>query len=146
MAEDNKNELPSVAEYSAPIDEQDRPEPLPEGEYVAEVTMAKRQLSKSSNKPTIELTLKVSKERYPHDYKGPEGGVSLRHWSNGDDTDQGRYNIKNLCVALGAPVPKRSFDVQSFLGRTATIRVTHEEFPAGSGTKNARVKDIKKVA
>lgn len=144
-ATDN-NVLPSVKEFSKPIDEQDRPKPLPEGDYVAEVVEATRKASPNTGKEYALIIFKVEKERYPHDFVGPEGGMKVRYMVMMEDDDQSRWNLKELFSALGAHLPKTRVDIQDLLGRTCVVTVKHEEYPAGSGRVNGSVKSVKKVA
>lgn len=142
MAE-TSNELPSITEYSQPIDEQKRPQPLPEGSYRATVTTAKKQLSKTSNRPMYVIGYKVSPADYPADFRGPEGGVEMLTYTSAEDNDQARWKLAQACEALNVPKPKRSFNILDFLGKDAFVKVVHEEF---NGEKNPKVKEVKRIA
>lgn len=147
MTEQVKSEeLDSVIEFSQPIDEQEAPKPLPRGEYVAEITKAVAKKSGKTGSNFAEILFKVSPDRYPHDYKGPEGGTTVRCMKMLSDNDWSRYELKKLYEAVGLKLPKTRIDLQDLLGREAVIEVAHREFPEGSDRFNAEVKSVKKVA
>lgn len=141
----NTNEISSIIDFSKPIDEQERPKPLPEGDYVAEIVSSKAALSKTLKK-YAQIEFNIDKGKYPHDYVGPEGGVKVRYMVMLEDDDQSRWSLKELFTAAGAHLPKTRVDVQDLLGRSCLITVKHGEFPAGSGRLQAEVKSVKKVA
>lgn len=140
------NVLPSVKEFSKPIDEQEAPKPLPEGEYVAEVIEATRKVSNNTGREYAEIIFKVEQSRYPHDFVGPEGGIKVRHMVMMEDTDWSRFELKKTFTALGAHLPKTRVDIQDLLGRSAIIAVKHAEYPKGSGRLKEEIKELKKVA
>lgn len=136
-----ENLLPSVQDFSAPIDEAEAPKPLPKGNYIGEVVLSQFQVSKSSGNPTLKVRFKIDAARYPHDFVGPQDGVTIDKYFGAADNDWNRYKLKELFDALGRQLPKTRVDAADLLGRTALIEVDHEEF---NGRMKETIKSVKK--
>jgi hypothetical protein len=139
MSQD-QNELGSVVEYSSSVAEQDKPEPLPEREYSAQIKSAKVKKSQRDTK-YYEVGFYVSPDSYPADYTegDPDGTTLFFRRLSAEDKPQARYRLKLFCEAIGAPMPGKSCNVDDWTGLTAGIKVEHEEF---EGEKRAQITQV----
>lgn len=145
-AENNQEELDTAFEFSQPIDEAEAPKPLPKGTYVAEITETKPGRSKDTGNKYVMLTLKIDESKYPHDFKGPQGGFNVRRVVMMTDDDKSRWQLRKLWEACGLSLPKTRIEAQDLLGKTVMVELDTRQFPEGSGIYQNEVKSIKKVA
>lgn len=121
---------PSVVEFSEDISTAEAPVPLPAGDYLAEIRGAERKIGSTSGKPYAAVTFFIPPEQYPADYtEGEPDGTTLSfNRTSLQDTPASRFRVKRFCEAIGAPMKGNSIDLNDWVGRTATVTVTHGEF------------------
>lgn len=127
------NELPSVMESDVDVDDAPPPEPLPKGEYPAEVNAAEVKVSQKGNS-YVDVTLFVAPEAYPADYEqGNPQGLNLHYRRldastnpvTGKLTPRAAYNIGKFMRTIGLR-GGRSIDVNEWVGQPCRVRIDHE--------------------
>jgi hypothetical protein len=140
------NELPSVVEFSQPIDEAEAPKALPEGDYVASVTGVTQKVSSNSGKNYAEVILTIDPANFPVDFEHDGQPQNVKYFISTEDTQWARFAMREAFEAFGAKPPKKTVDLTDLLGRSAIITTVHNEFPKGSGRVSSNVKTVKKAA
>lgn len=131
-------DIPSVIEYSEDISTAERPDPLPAGEYVAKIADAGVARGKESGKLYLFANFHIDRDAMPVDFV-ERAGPQLEHLTlvhrimGAADTPQGRWNAKNFCSAVGAPMSNRIDPKSDWVGLEAKVVVEHgkdlEGFP-----------------
>lgn len=118
----------SIIEYSEDISTAEAPEPLPVGDYPAEIRAAERKTSAKGN-PYGAVTFFIAPENYPADFtQGDPDGMSLAfNRVPVDDTPAARYRMRKFCEAIGAPTGSR-VDMNEWIGLTAVVSITHDTY------------------
>lgn len=134
----------SILTFSEDVSTQEPPSPLPAGDYPATIKSAEKKVSTSSGNEYIALMLMVSPDHYPADFTdgNADGEVLSYNRLVVEDTPRARYRIRKVCEAIGAKASKE-IDLAEWLGLTATITVTQDEY---EGEKRAQIKAIKGAA
>ncbi len=132
--------VPSIIEFSVDLNEQEAPDPLPVGEYPAEITKAEFKQSATSGNTYTAITFRVSPDAYPADFTdGDDDGISLTYNRLVvEDNPQSRWRIKRFLQAVGAKLG-RSFDPNDLIGLNGTIEIEHRDF---EGEKQASIKRV----
>ena len=116
-----------VFEYSESIDEAKAPEPLPEREYVGEVTEVRHGVSNLTGKQNITATIVVPVDQFPADYdpaNAPDGARLVFFSKDLDDSVSGRWNLRMLCTKLKLPMGNR-FRPDDLVGKKVRVDVGH---------------------
>lgn len=125
----------SIIEYSIDLNDQEKPPVLPVGDYPAEVTGVEKKYGKDSGRPYLNVKYSISADNQPADFVealGTNAPVTVFNMVFGcEDNPQSRYNMKQFCEALGAPMSNR-IDAKDFLGRTAKVTIKHGKDLAGN--------------
>lgn len=131
---------PAIIEYSVDLNEQEQPEPIPVGEYPAEVVAAINKVSQTSGNVYCDISFRIHPDAYPADYtEGDPDGTTLHYMRLVlEDKPQSRYRVKKFLQSIGAKVG-RSFDPNDLVGLTATVHVDHREF---EGEKQANISKV----
>ena len=133
-------ELPSIVEFSSDLSKAEAPEPLPVGEYEANITAAE---IKTSQKGTryAEIRWNVSPDQYPADYGdgNPNGSTLIYRRVSLEDIPQARWGTRQFIDAIGAPLGKK-VDVNEWVGMDAVVEVDHETY---EGVTRAIVKRVR---
>tara|TARA_R100000306_G_C4277056_1_gene93118 strand:+ start:142 stop:561 length:420 start_codon:yes stop_codon:yes gene_type:complete len=132
--------LPSIVEFSSDLSKAEAPEPLPVGEYEANITAAE---IKTSQKGTryAEIRWNVSPDQYPADYGdgSPNGATLIYRRVSLEDNPQARWGTRQFIDAIGAPLGKK-VDVNEWVGMDAVVEVDHETY---EGVTRATVKRVR---
>jgi hypothetical protein len=120
----------SIIEYSSDINEAEAPPPLPIGEYPATVEALDVRTSNTSGREYLAVTLRVSPDDFPPDFEAeayPEGVILNYNRLVLEDNSRARYNMKNWCKALGAPMGK-TVDPNEWIGMSCRVGITHRRW------------------
>lgn len=122
------SDAPSILSYAEDITDAPPPVPLPVGDYPAEIRGATIKTSQKGNR-YVDVQFFVAPEAYPADYTdGNENGEMLNYRRlTYEDTPRGRHRMDKFCKAIGAKTG-RDIDVNEWVGLSATIAITEEEF------------------
>lgn len=136
MADDN---IPSVIKFSEDLSNAEQPDPLPKGDYPAEIRGAERKTSGKGNEYAA-VTFYIAPESYPADYtEGNEDGTVLTYNRVMlTDTPQGRYRIRKFLEAVGGKLGKQ-LDLNDLIGLNASVTVDHEMY---EGENRANIKKV----
>ncbi len=131
----------SIIEFSQDISQQEAPVPLPEGDYTAEIRSAVRKVGNASGKAYAAIQFFISPEQYPADYTegDPDGQILTYGRMSLEDTPAARYKVKKTAEAVGAPKPTTKLDLGAWVGLTATVSVTHDEWEGESRAQIAKI-------
>lgn len=137
------DEQSSIIEFSEDISTTEKPNPLPVGEYRAEIREAQQKMSQKGNKYAA-ISLFVDTNQYPADYAdgNPDGTILGYNRLMLTDNKLGRYRIRQFFENLGLPAPTRSVDLNTLVGLGVKIRVEHREY---EGSPQADVKSVGKA-
>ena len=128
-------------EFTQDVAEQTAPEPLPVGDYPAEITAAEIKVSNNTGNSYLALTLSISPNDYPADFvEGDPDGTRLSY--NRlimEDTPRARYRLRQFCENIGAKVPQRSFDPSDLIGHAVMVTVTQDTY---EGEKRAQASKV----
>lgn len=127
--ESNEEDLMSIVEFSEDISSAEEPEPLPEGEYPAELTAAEVKTSATKGTRFAAITFTIKEEDYPADYDASmaPGGKKVRFITSLEDNPPARFRLRRFCEALGAPMSKR-IDITQWIGLAANVTIKHDEY------------------
>lgn len=134
----------TMLSYSQEIKDAEKPKPLPPGQYRGTVRAVEQKLS-GKGKKYIATQFHITPEQYPADFTNdgnPEGTTMTWGRVSGEDTPQGRYQVKKLFETLGAPLPGREVDLNQLLGREALLTIKHEPY---QGELNATIDKMEKA-
>jgi hypothetical protein len=134
-------ELPSIVEFSSDLSKAEAPEPLPVGEYEANITSTEIKTSQAKGTRYCEIRWNVSPDQYPADYGdgSPEGTNLIYRRVSLEDNPQARWFTKQFIDAIGAPLGKK-IDVNTWVGMDAVVEVDHETY---EGVNRAIVKRVR---
>ncbi len=127
MAED---ELGSIVEYSEDITNAEAPDPLPPGDYEAEVKGAEQRIGVNTGKKYAAVQFYIPVDQYPADYvveNNPDGVIITFRRVSLEDTARGRHQARRFCEAIGAPTGKR-LDLNEWVNLTARVGVQNEVY------------------
>ena len=103
---------------------------IPEGDYTIQVAKVEKTVAESSGKPTLKWEFQITDE-----------GKSGKLYYNTSLQPQALFNLKNLLLCLGVPVPngKLELDLDDLIDRECGATVSHEVY---DGKKKSRISDI----
>lgn len=118
----------SIIEYSEDISNAEAPEPLPVGDYPAEIRAAERKTSAKGN-PYGSVTFFIAPENYPADFQqgDPDGMSLVYNRVPVDDTPAARYRMRKFCEAIGAGTGTK-IDMNEWMGLTAIVSISHDTY------------------
>ena len=137
------SEEATIMDFSEDISTTEAPEPLPVGEYPAEIRAAEIKTSAKGNR-YCDVTFMISADEYPATYpaeNAPDGTVLHYGRLPFEDSPRARFTIRKFCEAIGAPMAKR-IDVGEWVGLSARVGVDHEEY---EGINRARINKVMPV-
>jgi hypothetical protein len=115
--------------YDTNVDEAKAPEPLPVGNYIAEITDIRPGTDNFSGQPNFQLRMVVDPSHYPADYS-PENapdGVTVVFFSPAVGNDRkGMWNMKVIAEKLRIPGTNR-FKREDFVGKQVNVELDHRE-------------------
>jgi len=119
----------TMMSYSQDIKDAEKPKPLPSGQYRGVVRSAECKMS-GKGKKYIAVVLNISPDQYPADFTdgNPDGTTMTWGRTSGEDTPQGRWQVKKLFSDFGAPMPGKEVDLNQLLSREVIIDVKHETY------------------
>lgn len=128
-AVEENEDLMSIIEFSEDISSAEEPDPLPEGEYPAEITAAEVKISQTKGTKYAQVQFRVQEDDYPADYpaENAPGGKTLRFMVGLEDNIAARARLRKFCEAVGAPMSKR-IAVTDWIGLAGTISVKHDTY------------------
>lgn len=139
----NMTDDTSILSFSEDITNAEAPEPLPIGDYTAEIREASGKLSSRGN-TYASVVFYIPIDQYPVDYDAAlaPDGVTLRYNRLViEDTPQGRFNVRRFCEAIQAPTSTQ-IDLNDWVGLTGRVTVDHEEY---EGVVRAVIKKVSLV-
>jgi hypothetical protein len=120
----------SILSFDMDISELEKPEVLPEGAYLANITKAERKVSTTSGNPYLALTFHIPPEAFPATYNvdyAPEGVYVVHRRTSLVMTHPNMYRLKVMCDKLGV-VAGKNLDLNDFIGRSVMLHVVHREW------------------
>lgn len=135
-----ENNNPSIFEFSTDLNNAEKPEPIPAGEYPATIHAASFKTSQTSGNTYLAVTFKIAPEDYPADYTEGEPEGELLSWNRVvmQDTARARYRAKTFLQSIGAPISAK-LDPNDLIGLSATIIVTHDKYEGEDRAQIAKV-------
>lgn len=133
----------SVIEFANDLNEQEAPEPLPIGEYPAEITGAAVKTSATSGNNYLAIQFKISPDHYPADFEtgNPDGETLTYNRLTVGTTPREQWRMKKFLEAVGAKLG-RTLDPNDLMGLTAMVGITHQDY---EGEKRAQISKISGV-
>lgn len=119
----------SIVEFSDDISTAEAPEPLPVGEYPAQITGAEVKISQRGTKYCA-VTFFINVDDYPADFpveNAPDGATIIYRRVGLEDNAQARFGLKKFCESIGAPMAT-SIDVNDWISLEASVEVDHDEW------------------
>lgn len=134
--------LPTVYEFDKSLADAEAPQPIPTGEYKATVKLVEPKISKSSNKPMMDVTYHISAEQYPADYtEGDPDGALLHNYVSLADTPRARFQLRKFCEMHGV-VPSSRLNLTDFMGTEVIVKIEHEDY---QGMPQARLTPVREA-
>jgi hypothetical protein len=130
----------SILEYGSDLAQAEPPVPLPPGPYPAEIIAASEKVSTNTGGKYLNIVFRIHSESYPADYtEGDPDGTEL-HYNRlqTDDTGRNRFRMRQFLERVGAPLSNR-VDLNSLIGLTATVEITHQEYEGEQRAQIARI-------
>lgn len=120
------NELDPIIQFTNDVADAPDPQPLPEGEYPAAIENAVFELGKTSRKPMISVTTRITD--FPADFVATEeqkNGIKVRYWATGilDDQNRPTHRMRKFLENLGLKTNVRQFDVTSLIGMEVITKI-----------------------
>lgn len=119
----------SIIEFSEDIGDAEAPDPIPVGDYPAQIVGAERKDSAQGNAYAA-VMFSISPDDFPPDFQaeGLEDGLKITYRRVPlEDNPLSRFRLKKFIEAIGAKPGKR-IDLSEWIGLTATINVAHETY------------------
>lgn len=126
----DQEELGSIVEYTEDLAEQEQPEPLPPGEYEAEIKGAEQKVGNMSGKRYAATTFHIPVDQYPPDYpveQNPDGVSIIYRMVSLEDNPKARWSAKRFIDAIGAKPGKR-IDLNDWVGLSAMVGIQHDDY------------------
>lgn len=123
------DDVMTIVEFSEDIAEAEAPEPLPEGDYTAEIMGAEVRISQTGKKYGA-ISFMISPDEYPADYpveNAPDGVLIVYRRVSLEDTPTARFMTRRFCEAIGAPMA-RQLDLSQWVSLSAKVHVTNSEW------------------
>jgi len=116
--------MTNLLHFAQSLAEAEKPQPLPPGEYTAEIRGAENKVSDRTGNDYISLTMHVSADEYPADYTDgdPDGTILSYNRLSPKATPRNRYALRQFIEAVGM-VPGTELDLNDLLGKAVTVRV-----------------------
>ena len=136
------SEMPSVVEFTEDVGEQEAPQPLPAGDYLAQIKAAEVRTSQRDTKYAA-VTFHISPEQYPADFTegDPDGETIVFRRVPLEDTARSRFMLRRFIESIGA-TPSKRVDVNEWVGLEAMVTVAHEEY---EGMPRATITKVSKA-
>ena len=134
------NSGPSILSFSEDISNAVAPAPLPPGAYPAEIIGAQKRVSQTSGNEYASIVFRINSSSYPADYTdgNPDGTELTYNRLLIEDTPNSRWRWRQFMERCGGPLG-RSVDLNSLLGLTATVEITHQEYEGEQRAQIARI-------
>ena len=123
------DEVMSIVEFSEDISKVEAPEPLPVGEYPAQITGAEVKVSQRGTKYAA-VSFFINVDDYPADFpveNAPDGVTIVYRRVGMENNPQARFGLKKFLESIGAPMSSR-IDVNDWVGLEASVEVDHSEW------------------
>lgn len=123
------DDVVTIIEFSEDIGEAEQPEPLPEGDYTAEIMAAEVKISGKGTRYGA-ITFMIPPEEYPADYpveNAQDGKLLVYRRLSLEDNQQARFMLRRFCEAVGAPMG-RQMDLQQMVTLRARVHIKHGEW------------------
>lgn len=114
-------------EYDSSVGDAAPPEPLPEREYIGEITEARKGVSNLSGKEQLICIIVIPVENFPVDYSpenAPDGMRLVWFSPDVDRSRKGTWNMRIVCQRLGVPMTNR-FRTDDFVGKRVRVELGH---------------------
>ncbi len=130
----------SIMEFSQDLADVVAPPPLPKGVYKAEIIGAVARTSNTTGNMYASIPMRISADEYPADFTegDPDGIVLTYNRLLMEDTPTARWRWRQFMERIGGPMG-RTVDLNSLIGLTATVEVTHQEY---EGEQQAQIAKI----
>jgi hypothetical protein len=130
----------SILTFSEDITNAQPPPPLPAGPYPAEIIGAQRRTSPTSGNEYAQIMMRINAEAYPADYidGDPDGTQLMYNRMVIGDSPTIRHRWRVFMERVGGPLG-RSIDLNSLVGLTCTVEITHQEFEGEMRAQIARI-------
>lgn len=140
MSGNSQSNTSSILVFSEDITNAQPPPPLPVGPYPAEIIGAQRRTSNTTGRDYASIMMRINSESYPADYVDgdPDGTTLSYNRLTMDDTPQSRHRWRKFLEHCGGPLG-RSVDLNSLIGLTCTVDITHQEYEGEQRAQIARV-------
>lgn len=126
---DTETEIPSYVEYQDDIANAKAPAPLPAGKYHGSIVEAKPQVSNAKGTKYAAVTFLIDSAQYPADFTdGPPDGTKIIYRRVSLEANaMAMFMMKRFLTAIAAPMGRR-VDLNDWIGRQATLEVTHTSY------------------
>lgn len=130
----------SILTFSEDITNAQPPPPLPVGPYPAEIIGAQRRTSATSGNEYAQIMMRINAEAYPADYidGDPDGTMLMYNRMVIADNPSTRHRWRVFMERCGGPLG-RTIDLNTLVGLTCTVEITHQEFEGEMRAQIARV-------
>ncbi len=131
---------PSIMEYTVDLNEVEAPEPLPVGEYPAEIVSAEIKHSGNTGNDYFAISFRIAPESYPADFVegDPDGTVLQYNRLLASTKKVHMYRMKKFMLAVGGSLG-RSLDPNDLVGLHGTVEVEHRPY---EDEKQAAIKRV----
>lgn len=133
--------LGTIIEFDEDLNDVEKPEELPIGKYLADITKAESKTSKSSGSKYLGLSMTIPPEQFPATYdveNAPQGFPCSFNRLSLEPTKRAKYRLKTKLTELGIPFSNK-LDLAEFVGRKVMVEITHEPY---EGEQRAQVAGI----
>lgn len=130
----------SILAFSEDITNAPVPQPLPVGPYPAEIIGAQKRVSPTTGNEYVQVMMRINPESYPADFTDgdPDGTTLSYNRLQADDTGVNRHRWRVFMEKVGGPLG-RQIDLNSLIGLTCTVEITHQEYDGEQRAQIARV-------
>ena len=130
----------SILNFSEDITNALPPPPLPVGAYPAEIIGAQKRVSATSGNEYAQIVFRIPAASYPADYTDgdPDGIVLSYNRLLIEDTPSSRHRWRQFMERVGGPLG-RTVDLNSLIGLTATVDITHNEYEGEMRAQISRI-------
>lgn len=134
------DEVMSIVEFSEDISSAEAPEPLPVGDYPAQITGAEVKISQRGTKYAA-VTFFINVDDFPADFpieNAPDGVTIIYRRVGLENNPQARFGLKKFLESIGAPMSAR-IDVNEWISLEASVEVDQSEWEGVNRAEIVRV-------
>jgi hypothetical protein len=134
--------LGTIIEFDVDLNDVEKPEELPPGQYMATITKAEEKTGKASGSRYLAISIIIPPEQFPATYdaeNAPMGFPMTFNRTSLEPSKRAMWRLKTMLTELGIPFSNK-LDLAEFVNRRVMVEVVHEAY---EGEDRAQIKNLR---